>query len=232
MKTTKRSKMLLSSIAMLLVALVALGSATYAWYSINRSVTADGISVQASAVGGLQIASPDVNSGSYANSISFSDAAVVLDPATISVAAGGAVSAQTGTHESGVNVVGSPSLAGATNGDNTYYVSHVIKVKNTDKTAISATPTITWASTPSTSFFVAALYDKTAGTVILETSSAGARVSGQTAYTTSASAVSFTQNVEHEYVFVVYADGWNENCTATNGNANSTSDIGVSITWE
>ena len=36
-----RKKMLLSSIAMLLVALVALGSATFAWYITNATVTAE-----------------------------------------------------------------------------------------------------------------------------------------------------------------------------------------------
>jgi hypothetical protein len=54
MKTT-RKKMLLSSIAMLLVALVALGSATYAWFSLNTTVQATGMSVTASAPKGLQI---------------------------------------------------------------------------------------------------------------------------------------------------------------------------------
>lgn len=53
MKTTKRSKILLSSIAMLLVALVALGSATYAWYVVNKTVTAQSLTVAAKAATGL-----------------------------------------------------------------------------------------------------------------------------------------------------------------------------------
>jgi ribosomal protein L18 len=55
MKTTKRSKMLLSSIAMLLVALVALGSATFAWYFTNAQVTANGTTAKAAASSGLVI---------------------------------------------------------------------------------------------------------------------------------------------------------------------------------
>lgn len=44
MKNTKfRKRALLSSIAMLLVALVALGSATFAWFTQNTAATADGI---------------------------------------------------------------------------------------------------------------------------------------------------------------------------------------------
>lgn len=54
MKNT-RKKMLLSSVAMLLVALVALGSATYAWFTVNKEVTADKMKVKAATAAGLQI---------------------------------------------------------------------------------------------------------------------------------------------------------------------------------
>ncbi len=229
--------MLISSIAMLLVALVALGSATYAWYAINKTVTADGISVQASSVGGLQIQSDDATSTTWANSISFSDSAVVLDPAEVAVSAAGAVTAQTGSHNGATNAVGNPTLAAATNGTGvgaiTYYISHPIKVKNTDKTAISATPTITWG-TANTAFYVAALYEKVndSYTLVSEVAVAGSRVTGQTAYAGQASsATSFTQDTVHEYILVVYADGWNSNCTADNGNANSSAATAVSVTW-
>ncbi len=55
--TTFRKKALLSSVAMLLVALVALGSATFAWFTQNPTVNADGLSLQATASAGLQILS-------------------------------------------------------------------------------------------------------------------------------------------------------------------------------
>ena len=50
-----RKKMLLSSIAMLLVALVALGSATFAWYFTNNTVTAETTQFSAAAASGLVI---------------------------------------------------------------------------------------------------------------------------------------------------------------------------------
>lgn len=50
-----RKKMLLSSIAMLLVALVALGSATFAWYMTNDTVTASTTTFSASTAEGLVI---------------------------------------------------------------------------------------------------------------------------------------------------------------------------------
>lgn len=53
--THSRKKMLLSSIAMLLVALVALGSATYAWFTANPNAEAHGISMKTTAAAGLVI---------------------------------------------------------------------------------------------------------------------------------------------------------------------------------
>lgn len=54
-----RKKMLLSSVAMLLVALVALGSATFAWYVTNATVTAEKTQFSASSADGLLIKAPD-----------------------------------------------------------------------------------------------------------------------------------------------------------------------------
>ena len=54
-----RKKMLLSSIAMLLVALVALGSATFAWYITNATVTAKTSQFSAASADGLVIRQTD-----------------------------------------------------------------------------------------------------------------------------------------------------------------------------
>ncbi|MBU5461118.1 hypothetical protein [Lachnoclostridium sp. MSJ-17] len=53
--TKSRKKILLSSIAMLLVALVALGSATFAWFTVQKTVTADTMKVSATAKKGIEI---------------------------------------------------------------------------------------------------------------------------------------------------------------------------------
>ena len=56
MTNTKfRKRALLSSVAMLLVALVALGSATFAWFTENPAVDANGITGQAQTSTGLEI---------------------------------------------------------------------------------------------------------------------------------------------------------------------------------
>ena len=56
MTNTKfRRRALISSVAMLLVALVALGSATFAWFTENPQVKAEGITAQAQTSTGLEI---------------------------------------------------------------------------------------------------------------------------------------------------------------------------------
>ena len=53
MKHTSRKKMLLSSVAMLLVAMLALGSATFAWFVSNPTATAKGLTVETTTATGL-----------------------------------------------------------------------------------------------------------------------------------------------------------------------------------
>lgn len=48
MKTTSRKRLLISSVAMLLVAMLALGTATFAWFTTDTTTQAKGISVQTS----------------------------------------------------------------------------------------------------------------------------------------------------------------------------------------
>ncbi len=95
---TNRKKMLLSSIAMLLVALVALGSATYAWFTLNKTVYADGMQVEVAAAKGLVITGTNaaVNAASgWDSKYTFTDTTAKLNPASISVDAQKHVSANT-----------------------------------------------------------------------------------------------------------------------------------------
>lgn len=64
MKKTFKRRALVSSVAMLLVAILALGSATFAWFSSNNTVTANGFEMTAATSEGLQIA--NVNHGASA----------------------------------------------------------------------------------------------------------------------------------------------------------------------
>lgn len=53
--TKLRKRALLSSVAMLLVALIALGSATFAWFAENPNVSATGLTIKTTASDGLEI---------------------------------------------------------------------------------------------------------------------------------------------------------------------------------
>ncbi len=91
MKNT-RKKMLLSSVAMLLVALVALGSATYAWFTINKTVEANTIAVKAAVANGLQITS--TNGKKWDRTVSFGDT-TATDLKPVSLNPGTAISSST-----------------------------------------------------------------------------------------------------------------------------------------
>ena len=87
MKNTKfRKRALLSSVAMLLVALVALGSATFAWFVANPTVSADGLQMTVVAAPGLKIDSYSEyteNSGwGFADSATLADTSTGLLPAS------------------------------------------------------------------------------------------------------------------------------------------------------
>ena len=55
MKAKSRRRLLISSIAMLLVAMLALGTATFAWFTANPNAEAHGISMKTTAAAGLVI---------------------------------------------------------------------------------------------------------------------------------------------------------------------------------
>lgn len=81
---TSRKKMLLSSIAMLLVALVALGSATYAWYVSQARVTASQSKFSAAAAEGLVIR--HTTSDDWGTTVTDLKQATDLSPATCNYA--------------------------------------------------------------------------------------------------------------------------------------------------
>lgn len=141
---TSRKKMLLSSIAMLLVALVALGSATYAWFSISKTVTADKINVKAVAKAGLEISNDQEDS--YATSVSFENATYNLQPVSYAPgqsdnfvpnvnvkAPGGAVTAAAGAYKSsGVSPASAASVEAGTKAEahNAYFAAYRVFVRS------------------------------------------------------------------------------------------------------
>lgn len=79
MKTTSKKRLLVSSVAMLLVAMLALGTATFAWFTQNTSATADGITVRTSKTSSLKIAD---DTRDYGTSFTYTDVQSVMLPAS------------------------------------------------------------------------------------------------------------------------------------------------------
>ncbi len=85
MKQTSRKKVLLSSVAMMMVATVSLGSATYAWFTNTTTAKADKAKVTVAAPSGLKIAA--VAAGSAAPVLNDTNFKSTIDLSTLTAGA-------------------------------------------------------------------------------------------------------------------------------------------------
>lgn len=146
MSTKALKTQLLAAIAMVLVASIALGSSTYAWFASNRAVTATDMKVTATTTGSLVISQGALPAATTTTiSVSAGDtSATKLIPATHDLNTAtttglvyntnsGNVSANTGLVETGKDAL---AFAEAVNGgtDKTYYKDYVVYIAaNGDK---------------------------------------------------------------------------------------------------
>lgn len=79
MKTNSRKRLLVSSVAMLLVAMLALGTATYAWFTQDTSASADKLSVQTVKASELKL-SDDTND--WTDQLHYNTIDKILKPAS------------------------------------------------------------------------------------------------------------------------------------------------------
>lgn len=79
MKTTSRKRLLVSSVAMLLVAMLALGTATFAWFTSSTTTTAKGLNVKTVKSSELVISSSDRN---WRQTIDYGQSGVTYRPAS------------------------------------------------------------------------------------------------------------------------------------------------------
>lgn len=79
MKTTSRKRLLISSVAMLLVAMLALGTATYAWFTQNTQATADQLSVKTVKASELKLSKI---TGDWTDQLHYGTTGKVLKPAS------------------------------------------------------------------------------------------------------------------------------------------------------
>lgn len=128
MKTSSRKRLLVSSVAMLLVAMLALGTATYAWFTSNRNVSANGMSVKAGAGKGLQISID--NQANWANNATFGAFTDnTLKPVSLGYTASGAYSK-----------IGTPIYVGEAQKDGKYTTTDASKFKNWTETSVPSLP--------------------------------------------------------------------------------------------
>ena len=74
-------KKLIPALVMLIVSALVMTSASYAWFTMNKTVTATGMNMTVQAPENLQI-SLDGSANSYSNTVAFTDTASVLSPAS------------------------------------------------------------------------------------------------------------------------------------------------------
>lgn len=79
MKTSSRKRLLVSSVAMLLVAMLALGTATYAWFTTDTTATADGLGVSTSKTSSLKISDAE---GEYGSGFTYNGVEGLMKPAS------------------------------------------------------------------------------------------------------------------------------------------------------
>ena len=83
MKANSRRRVLISSIAMLLVALVALSTATFAWFTSDPTAQASGLKVKATAATGLVIKSATENAWTHNAKLNYNGDDYAADPLSI-----------------------------------------------------------------------------------------------------------------------------------------------------
>ena len=151
-----RKKILLSSIAMLLVALVALGSATFAWYVTNATVTAETSQFSAASADGLVIR--HTTSDPWADKITDLEQASSLSPASINYDTAYAnIAGASGKGTSFTDGTLSGGLTGATVENGTSFLVDSFYVASSGASAVDATMTLT-ASTVSGTYMNIAIY--------------------------------------------------------------------------
>ena len=248
-RSTFRKSSLISSVALLLVAIVALSGATFAWFSSNESTTASGIEMKASAASGLYIANStatalgDVADDAWKGSINFGKNLAMAKPTSPDFTSMTAAKFITTTTDRADGVYVDAALEDAV--QNTDYVAESFWVKgdaNAEKSTLKATVTIAGSSVKG--YERVALYDYTTQklTVLAKTDvdsyttlikdTEGKAAAGQTLDPAAAGAITVDSNWDETAGrhFMVYV--WFEGQDAACMNANSGADFNVTIGFE
>ena len=125
MKANSRRRVLISSVAMLLVAIVALGTATYAWFTTSTTTTANGLNVKTIKASELVISKSD---RAWKDTINYAMDNKTLRPA--STANGTAWYAGTAADKEFFNIDTTKGTFSSVTGNTAYYFEEEINVAN------------------------------------------------------------------------------------------------------
>ena len=258
MTNTKfRRRALISSVAMLLVALVALGSATFAWFTSSTTATASGINVKTTQASELQISKTDLNWGT---SVNYSTTAT-FEPAS---SANGAnwFTAEAGARDNFAKKDGTNFVALTSANKSGYVFEETLNVRNHGAAAVNnvtitfsigetpattgknyvrvalvpladadyTTQTLT-AATPTAANFQANVYDVdgVAYNAVSAVDTAATAITPKTTYSVSVGNLAGGSDVAKYYKLYVWFEGQDVDCADVNA-GNSLPSIQFSVT--
>ncbi len=250
-RSTFRKSSLISSVALLLVAIVALSGATFAWFSSNESTSVSGMEMKASAASGLYIANSaetaigNIPDTAWKGSINFGKNLTMAKPTSPDFTSMTSAEFITTKTDRADGVYVDADLEDAV--QNTDYVAESIWVKgdaNAEKSTLKATVTIGGSKVKG--YERVAIYDYTTQTlkVLAKTDvdsyttlikdDEGKAATGQTLDPVAVSADGFNvdtnwdETAGRHFMVYVWFEGQDEACT----NANSGADFNVTIAFE
>ena len=133
MKATSRRRLLVSSIAMLLVAMIALGTATFAWFSTNTQSTASNIAVKTAKQSNLLIAK---NNGNWQTIVDYAHSGdnILLPASTTNYTEW--FKAEAATYDGGTAKTGGADTVLSTE-KNSYYYQEGLHIRNDGNVAVN-----------------------------------------------------------------------------------------------
>lgn len=237
MKTFRKSS-LISSIALLLVAIVALSGATFAWFSTNNTATAGKLDMTATSASGLFIVESDLATvtaptDGWSSKIEWTDVAEAL-PAVSGTLNGTTSFFKTSTDNADGTWNGEDEIQAAVVG--TDYIAKKIWVKadTTEEVTLTITPTVAGTTK---GYERVAIVDENGNATIMDNSGAVYKAFADQAGTeedvtpVNYGAVTFTGTFDTAKAYTVYCwfEGQDAQCKNVNSAANFTLDLAFAI---
>lgn len=234
MKTSSRKRLLVSSVAMLLVAMLSLGTATYAWFTNSSTAKAKGVNVYTTKLSNLQVTETPSNEDSWGNEVDFGVNKQLMPASTGNLTAWYHTTAENETEYTRKS--DGPITTVTTNPD--YVIAKTFSIRSKDQPADNVQWKLDLTGTDATAkkYMRVALIggDNNVVYSLNETSTSGlTSEAGATAALTSANAISgklfasLPANTAKELTLYVWFEGQDTECY--NGTAGATANVTVNF---